>query len=440
MAGEEQYYHPIIQAMLQRGQNQLEQERMAEAAKTHGVQLKLEQQAQDRAERDLNNRVDFQNRSLDIQNEVHKLAREHQLFTQHHQNIQDINSGAVDPATGEANTPDVLGGIKANNAAKEITAVGNAQEPFFKAHTQMQADKEKEAALNKFNYDILLAKQRGMQDEHLAGVKAGYETSLHNLEGDYRLKGIALAQGMGSPDPESAQHITENEGKSILTGQGSFDKIPYKGLKSLLQQNFASRGWLLPTDQKDYNTGLDAYRSGDKVLNLATELANEYSSDQPKGGFINSMAKGQIPGVIPNSELNSKQDALAAEVGGLATTLDKSKRLNDPEVKRKLKGLFNASNNKQQNLDNIGGIRKLLDETLGNSLKGMPADQKNYILGNIGVTNFGGHVDPPVSEQQTAPAPGGTPAQVPGQVPTGRPIRKWDPQNGLSNVVVPNAQ
>lgn len=438
MSNEAQYYHPIIQAMLARRQNEIEEERIQNAAKSDKAHLALEEQAGTRAQSELQHKHDYEDKMTDIQSQLLKLHTDAQHADELRKAGEAVRGGTLKvdglprddqgninlPGVGSVNpnvfsNPSEAGDQAARNAGKvagaQTTGQLQAAQPF--EEMKRNADFSNRLAEDKLNHAQRLdelAKQAGYSQD-LERVRGGFQQATKSLEGANRLKEIqalhSLNLGDGTGDPVQLQDRASQMLDGILVGQRSYSSLS-KDEKLAVDRLADSRHWTIPTDQKVHALSLNQAQSGQKVLDLAQDLANNNSVDQSGGGFKNVALNGQIPGIVPVSDLNRKKNALTAEVGNLTTTLDQAKRLNDPEVRRKLNGLFDASANKEQNLANIKSIQDLFNTQQGSPFRGLPNDEQNYISGKLGLTRIGGYGQP---GQPTAPAPtpgGPTPAPV----------------------------
>jgi hypothetical protein len=426
MAGETQYINPIIQSMFETARiGQVVAQRKQESEQFAAEQALREKTAAT-TQKHLEGQTEYQKEL--IQQNAERLKQEHDLNFAHifqlineatarggdiskmgfpaGQPIHDPNlpNMGVAPDTTQTIKIPGLGDVNpaafsnpASNIANEAARVravtsakAGAEDPFITKYKDIDALNRTNAQHQELLNALELEKARGGDAQRLEKIRAGAEYARTKLTGDYHVKGIEIANGIDPDDPSGTNNVNENLIDGILQGQESYPSLP-KIRKQGVDALAASRKWILPTDQKKYAKDLDAVSTIQQVVSQFRDLANNYSIDSSKGGLGQIMKHGQIPGVVPVSDLNSKLDTMKGSGGTLASYFDQQNRKSDAEIMREVQSAFDPRATSIQNNQKLNDLTKRLDVTVKNSFRGMPSDEVNHILSSHGVTDFGGY-------------------------------------------------
>ena len=442
---EQQYYNPIIQAMVSSAQLAQNKAEAGEKAKQFVADNKIRQQLADQALQDIQQRGDYQKATL--ANEHERVKNLHDEFILHSTEAarQAIAQGVKpqDAGNGQITVPGIPGQFPAGSlpgpedeakmlqqrnaaitAGQEEGKVPAQKELALYNHSlQMQEDSQK------LDNQLQLQAANGANQEKLANIHGGYQTAVANMEGQYRLKGInlmhSLGMGEGVGDNDTALSIVNNKIDGILNGNTAYSSLS-KDEKRAVDAVAAQRKIQLPTDQKSYAKNLNNLGNLDNLFNDMEDAAKKYSQNSPGGGFI-AKNRPTLGGILPQTDLQAKMDDLKSKVGAAATTFEETGRKNEAVIVRSLNGLMNPSSTMQQNLANIEAKRKDLNNTLvPQILTGIPDMEKNRILGNRLITNFGGYGQTqPKAAPPAAPVAGSPPQSTPATISYVR-----DPQTG----------
>lgn len=268
---------------------------------------------------------------------------------------------------------ETLGPLQAKFAGQTKSAEEAAAEPYniTKANREHKLKMDEEIA-------------RGANESHVAEIHGRYGLAQANAHAAGQM---AVAHMMMGGDENGANPAVKNMGDQVYSGILDSTKIPTK-LRPSIDSYVSKIGGVIP-DYKQLSTTLTDASSAEEVLKLGLELANDYSTDSPKGGKISGSLQQILPGGLPFSDLKSKMDTFKAMGGKLATTFDEQKRKSDAEIIRQVLGAFNPTANKTQNLSKLNDHIKILNARILAALPGMNETQKAKVLGDHGISLFG---------------------------------------------------
>ncbi len=396
---EEQYYSPIIQAMIhtatlqkQGAQQEIEKQKNADEKKLREQALKQAQQQIENAHEMNLKQSDLALQHLNLQQQQHnmqlELSRIQALkegqgvlanakpgtdltkiapgltnFLQGGSQFQPQQSRQLPVELGgdqqQAQVPQEqpqadLSGLfdpQAAGRAKaaEVTAVGAAQEPF-KIREEDRANNHK-------------LEQLGVQkgyDESITKIRGEYANANARINGAYHLRGIQLMHQLGLDDGSGS---TSSIAKSLLDGiyDGNIDYSKLTPDQKRVVTGYAQgTGELssLPADGKTYKAKLDAVTGIQTMLAQYKDLAANFSRDSfgafDKGNQnITLPLIGTLQRTAPGSDLESKIAAMKSSGGQLATFFDQQNRKSDAEIIRQVMGEFDPKATAKQNMNKI---------------------------------------------------------------------------------------
>lgn len=413
---QEEFVHPVIQAM-QNAYQQIQgakQQKFQQALDTREADLRQQQFDELRSqhaleEKHANEQHDINTSLLDIQRRQHALdltKNVNDFISSGGKGIPDMIPGLLSSVTGQGGvqTPDIpTGRMRVPNSDVTFDPQGySTPEDQFNRQYQQQTqlaggvagateqsqEPFKVAAEQRTRADRLA--EIGLQGQNAAKVAEtnhAREIELENLKGHFMLAAANIAHAKGN---ENLAPVFSGTLNSIMDGQTSYSSLP-KDLKEGVSQLAATKGWTLPTNQKDYSTKLDAVSGIQGLLDQYRDLATNYSRDSPNTGIMGKAGAFLTGGgAVPGTDLRAKLDSLKANGGALASFFDKQNRKSDAEILRQVTGLFDPRASVEQN---IGKIQQHLGP-LNNAVKGVFAgfkpDQLNYVLNNRGIKDLGG--------------------------------------------------
>lgn len=429
MAGEAQYINPIIQAMFETANLSQKVAQRKQESEQFKAEQALREKTAAATQKHLEGQTEYQ-KSL-IEQEAERLKQQADLNHIHGlQLINELTARGLDirkilqpgkpQPTGETQqAPGIVGGIPQTKPTVQVPGLGDVDPTGFQTpageaqriqnlvQSQEQGkqnvlgplemkykniDAQNRLALqsNEFAQQLRMLQGQGANAERLERIRAGAQQANTNLTGQYHLKGIEIANGIDPNDPAGTNNVNENLIDGILQGQEDYKALP-KARKQGIDALAASRGWILPTDQKKYAKDLDSITTIQQVLSQFRDLANNYSRDTPGGTNISKLSGGLVGGVIPGTDLSSKLDTMKGMGGTLASYFDQQNRKSDAEILREVTAAYDPKATKQQNLTKLEDLTKRLDGTVKNTFRGMPGDQVNHILSSHGITDFGGY-------------------------------------------------
>ena len=436
MSNEAQYYHPIIEAMLAHKASLLEQERQKNAVASDKARLALEAQAGARAQKELENRHDFEQQSLSNAHDLAQSLIQERQNQQRRQQFLDIASGvakarsdpfdatkSILPYSGESidpralSNPQELQDLEAQGAGKKAgataTATNAANEPFQIGQEQRQFKYSQAASqLQHINRLDELAKQ-GVNQEHLAQINGQNQLAVAGVNGKNHILAAQIAQGIDpTGDTEENSSIIQNHMHQLTIGNEDESSLP-PALRRAITAYAGKTGWTIPN--KKFGDNLTSISQIQDVLKDALDLANNYSKDSTT--YL--QRTNPLPGIFGVSDVNAKAKDLNSRAMTVAKTFDSNNRSSQAEAQRSMAGLFDPNQTAKQNLDNINSKISSLNNLVDQRTAGMPAEQRNLALSSRGISMFGGFVDKNkalgLPTQAPTPAPGSTP------VPAGTP-------------------
>lgn len=445
MAGEEQYYNPIIQAMIASAQNRRaiaqqaiekdknEQDRLfrEQAAKTAADQFKQQHDMQLRA-------ADLAEKQLGLQRQEHELHLHDQKLriSQALQKwVQEggkpeafLNqmglSGLANPAaTGNTlplnpnidvanlgpNHPDYPGpptlttGLQTPLSSLDISdpqAEANRIKTLMEAQAagteKGKAPYEEAKDARKLAHDKELLGLKGEADLKHLQAQGVIQRDVANINGLWHLRGALAAHQQTGADPNVAKQLVDG----VFNGTTDMSKLPIDQ-KRAVEAYAAANGEAkyLPTNFKKYSDALTSVSSVQELMNTLNDLATNYSRDSPgnlsKGNQeFNLPIIGTVGRVQPGSELQSKQDTLAGLAGRFAQFFDNwSGRKSNQEILRQIQGVFNPKATMKDNLQKIEDHKKVLQQNIREMFPGFKPERINQILSDHNINAVGAFGD-----------------------------------------------
>lgn len=305
-------------------------------------------------------------------------------------------------------TTQLLAGRTKAVAGAQEEGKKEAEEPYLISAANRNIDAETKKLQLEHANKLAELDKIGANNINVANVHGKYMIQAEQERTAGQIKGITIAHGLGLDDKQSA--VANNLEDSLINGQADWSKLT-KDEKTAVQQIATAKGHTLPMDAKDYKAKLDTISSVQKLIDNARDLANRFSSDSPEGSYVGGLVKPFILG----TDIKAKLDELKSDGGQLASFFDKQQRKSDAEILRQVAGVFSPTNTKAQNMANINAKAAQLNNGVKQLFAGIPDAQKNYVLGNRGITDFGGYGDtgtlPPGQRPPGIPAPPIVPKQ-----------------------------
>lgn len=264
------------------------------------------------------------------------------------------------------------------NALRQTLGVQHeVNDPFEIA----KENREKEARLSEIGL-------QGQNSVKTAATNHANQLELENMRGHFQLAAAQIAHQHNQEDMAPTYVGALN---SVMDGQTSYSALP-KDIKEGVSKLAATKGWALPTNQKDYSSKLDAATGVQGLLDQYKDLASKYSRDSPDTGLLGkASAFATGGGALPGTDLRSKIDSLKANGGALASFFDKQNRKSDAEILRQVVGLYDPRATMAQNLEKIQQHEGPLNNAVKGIFAGFKPDQLNYVLGNRGLKSIGGY-------------------------------------------------
>ncbi len=440
---EDQYYSPIIQAMVhtatlqkQGQQQEIEKERNKNEAAARKEALGQAQQTIDQNHENQLRQHDLALQQLEVQHQHENLQAELARF-EATKKLQEVLGGAkpgfdinqiapgiskflqggqqqgqfsqqqtkpalppemsyAGPPQSDQQTPPAAPGenpmaglfdpeAKARQIGAETTAKAGAEEPF-------KIREEDRANTNKL---ALLGAQKDA-DKEIARIHGAYQLSGDRINGAYHLQGIQLMHQLGLDDGSGSNAgIAKSLLDGIFNGNEDFSKLT-PDQKRAVTGYAQGTGELssIPSDGKSYKAKLDSVTGIQTMLSQYKDLAANFSRDSQgvwdRGNQnITLPLVGTIQRTAPGSDLESKIAAMKSSGGQLATFFDQQNRKSDAEIIRQVMGEFDPKATAKQNMDKLNTHIKQLENAVKQNFVGMNPDRINTILGNRGITDLG---------------------------------------------------
>jgi hypothetical protein len=423
MSGENQYINPIIQAMAHLQQSRMQQAQFAQKAQENAAQqkqhqdlLKIEQQRADQAEEDIKNRHEHEMGSLKNATDLATAA-----LAQHH--LEELNMvrgiqgaggdlskllppgskpGTVKLPSGQEIDPTGLPTMQqiqqaeAEAAAQKAGAVTSAQrgaaEPFDIAADTRKHLEDKEKREDDFNKAMSVSASNGKNQLDVANIHAAAQKADAQINGYNHLRGIQLMHQLGMDDGSGVQStFFKDKLNDIYDGKADYSKLPkdiQRGVDTYAQSTGETG---MPTNGKDHASSLDNIVRLQALFDQARDLATNYSKDSASGknSFMQRLQEGQLGGLVPVSELNSKVATFKTSGGELASTFDKQNRKTDAEIIRQVQGMFDPKATMQENFHKIEDQKNKVQPIVSRALGNMKPDRQNLVLKDNGITEWG---------------------------------------------------
>lgn len=400
MANEQQYYNPIIQAMIASVQAQQNAQRQGTEAQNMQAQRQAQEEQIANQKEEITNRHEIEKGTLENATKLlgAHLAQSHleqmgafQKMIGEGANPQQLQPQAPDIPMDAFAGPQQLAQQKASEAGGVVTAQESARQPF-----------EMAAADRQLRNQLVTLGATGQNQKDLEGLRATEESQLEkmrsanaqsvaNINGRYHLMGMGmLAQNGQEGQGTQAKQLVDG----LYDGSTDYSKLTADE-KRLVQQYTSGTGELnsLPLNQKDYTTKLNAIGGLQSLMDQFRDMAQNYSVDSPgsleKGNIRAKTPIGTYGVTLPGSDLASKEAALKSQGGTLGTFFDQQNRKSDAEIMRQISGEFDPTATIKQNMDKVNSHMPRLQQTVKSTFVGMSPDRVNKVLGDRGITDFG---------------------------------------------------
>jgi len=429
---EDQYYNPIIQAMVHTATLQKQGAQQEIEKKRNEQQNKIQEQGLAQAQQQIENAHEMQLKQHDIAEQtlaIHRkqadmeaeLNRFHALKA-----AQEVLSGAkpgldlnkVAPgltqflqgsgqqfqpqqsrqlpielggdqqqpmAQQQAPQADFSGLFDPEAKARQVGAVTKAEEEAKLPSLLKVKDAENNHKLQQ------LGVQKGY-DESIARIHGDYQTANARINGAYHLEGIRLMHQLGLDDGSGSNaSVAKSLLDGIYNGNQDYSKLT-PDQKRAVTGYAQGTGELssIPSDGKAYKAKLDSVSGIQTLISQYKELAADYSRDS-KGAFdrgnqnVTLPLVGTLQRTAPGSDLESKIAAMKSSGGQLATFFDQQNRKSDAEIIRQVMGEFDPKATAKQNVDKLTTHLKQLQNAIKQNFVGMNPDRVKSILGERGI-------------------------------------------------------
>lgn len=410
---QEEFVHPVIQAM-QNAFQQIQgakQQKFQQALDTREADLRQQQFDELKSqhaleEKHANEQHDINTSLLDIQRRQHALdltKNVNEFISSGGKGIPDMIPGLLSSVTGQGGvqTPDIpTGRMRIPNsdvtfdpqgystpedqfnrqyqqqtqlAGGVAGATEKAQEPFkVAASARDQANRLSEIGL------------QGQNAAKVAETNHANDIDLEKLKGGFQLAAARIAHAKGQEDMAPT---FQNAFNGVMTGQTNYSALP-KDIKEGVSALAGTKGWQLPTNQKDFSTKVDAATGVQTLIDEYRDAALKFSTNSPGNGILNRV--NAYTGGVRGSDLRSKIDTLKSQAGTLASFYDKQNRKSDADILRNFVGAFDPTASMEQNLQKLQDHQPLLNQAVRNIFAGFKPEQINYILNTRGLNDLGG--------------------------------------------------
>ncbi len=445
---EDQYYSPIIQAMIhtatlqkQGAQQEIEKQKNADEKKLREQGLKQAQQQIDQAHQIQLKQHDIAEQTLGLHRKTADIQAELTRI-QAMKEAQGVLSGAKPGTDLNAIAPGLtnflqsggqqfqpqqsrqlpveLGGdqqqIQTPPATQDLSglydpeAAGRKALSVAKAESQGKAEGALPSEIQLKNLDnVHKLAQIGVQkdaDKELAKIRGEYQLSGDRINGANHLQGIRLMHQLGLDDGSGQNAaIAKTLVDDIYNGTTDYNKLT-PDQKRVVTGYAQGTGDLagLPKDGKAYGAKLDAVSRMQTLMDQYRDLAANYSRDSAgsfgKGNI--SAPGGILQATLPGSDLKSKIDAMKGSGGALATFFDQNNRKSDAEIIRSVMASFDPASTMKQNGGKIQQHVDQLKNVMKQTFVGMSPDRINFVLGNRDIKDFSADPTSEFKEGQTA--------------------------------------
>ena len=428
MAGESQYYAPIIQAYLEatRGMQQqknqeAEREQRQEALDRQEEQAQQQKKQQDQLLTQAQQRIDqereWHHSEIENQTAARKAATD-QAHLQTSKILAELIRNGMSPqaaagltggqfqpgnpiAAQTAQQLQLPGGpssedtISLNGQQIPVSGIPTQAQQQATALADFQARAGVTAGANAAAEEPYKEKARKEQEAFqlkIAQMNGDKTLAAARINGQYHLEGIKQMHSLGLEDGSGQ---VSNMAKQLVDGvfNGTVDPSKLTLDQKRLASAYASaNGETLPTN-KTYATNLDNIGNLDTLLTQYRDLAQNYSKDSP--GDTNNLLKRMetsgslLSNVTGTSDLNAKQDALKAQAGLLAKVFEQQSRTSDANIVRQAIGSFDPKATVEENLGKLNSRFQDLNQVVKNTFPGQNTDRINSVLAARGITNLG---------------------------------------------------
>lgn len=422
---EDQYYNPIIQAMIhtaqlqkQGQQQEIEKQKNKEEAAVRQEQLKQTQQQIEQAHENqleqhrlTGRHLDIQEQQAGLQAEMHKfqsmkIAQELMQNADPEarkkiaamiptsirnaispQNQIQFQQPGQQPTPGPVVAPDEqtnpLAGLYSddvanahiyNQSAAKSGGTAAGEEPF-KARDEERKFKSASDLLGVHSkYDLI----------HLEKQQQGLK-ELADINGRWHLLGSAALRRAGDlADADTVKQVVDG----LYNATVDWTKLP-KELKDSVVKYAGAIGEAstLPTDYKKQSARITALSNIEPIMQHLEDLAQNFSRDSP-GAFAKGnqefgipLVGGTVGRVAEGSDLASRQGTLSGFLGQFAAFFDNwPGRKSNQEIERMKQGAFDPKATMAQNKKKIEEHAKLMKSAVQDMIVGMKPERAKQLL------------------------------------------------------------
>lgn len=407
MAGESEYYHPIIQAMIESQHIMQNRAQLNENIKRGKEEQKLKEHQQQIAEKQNEQAHDLALQHLELARHQAEVAAESAKFARSSKIAELLSSGAVKaPTKSESipNVPGIIGGGQsiqvpqpfkfpgtediidpsmyanpqevgrrkieeaAGMAGATAGATARAQAPF----KQAESDRATTARLKEIAAQG--SNQQKIAEMNIAGRQGVAETSAESRALTAQISALArlqaAGQGVQAPDSDTIQSYIDGV---FLTGNTKESAIPQK-LRPIIRSAAAKGGFTTPLTDKD-NEQINGIPIVSNFFAKARELADKGSGLMGKAGAITGMGeagnvKQEVDGLLGN---------IARIFGGEKGVLTQR------DIERARGDVYSLAQGKAGNLKKIDDLETIFKSKIEPILNKYPEVQRKHILESRGI-------------------------------------------------------
>lgn len=416
MAGEDQYIHPIIQAMIAGQQQSLARQQLAQQLAQQGnenqarqQQLKIEQQRADQAEEQIHNEADYRKSSLENATQLLHAHLE-QARQEALQNIPlliksgmdpGIMTGQAAPAQGQPDTRTItVGGLNipiSSLPTREKLLANEQQELGSKAQAVSAG-----TAAGKQPYDEAMAELQFGHQKALQGSTQDFQQRVKEMELDWDKTKEKMDTGtrMAIANLEAHTQNTRTEAEYGITpdqmqaGMGGLATGQIKAnmtnpIDRRMATTFMANGGRVIDDKtaaamRELGGMKDVYK---KLDDLASQLPSEKQLG-PIAATANALGASTIAHSALSTDLKNKINELAPQAYTILKNAQgyTGNRMNTNEMNYIQNGLTNIGT-KEQALDYEQKLKDTIDNRMVNIMQvGMPKWQQNTNYHANGIT------------------------------------------------------
>lgn len=409
MAGEDQYIHPIIQAMAQFQQGLLAKQQLAQQLQNQQAEQEARNKQIDLAGKQLQEEHDFHLQQMQKANDAMQLQREIAM-AQGKKNILDLIRSGVDPSAladqgqqgqpAQPNAPGVMGGLPATPDTRAISIPGGQSIPISQLPTPEQlvyqeanragtiaaaqqaprtaAEKELQAQQQQFEAGQLSAKQDFEGRINTANLASRERIAKWDTGSQYAIAKMRTDAEYGSPEEQSTLLPAFVSGLSTGELQPNMtNPIDRRAAAAFINNG----GRVVPKNDNQAMLQLGTLRDVYKKLDdLSAQLPSEKALG-PNAATLNAAALAQIAHSPLPTDIQNKINELAPSIYSVVQNVQgfTGKRLNTQDMNLIQNGLLGVKTQEQMQ-DYKKSLQDTVNNRVANDLEaGMPQWQQNIV-------------------------------------------------------------